>query len=215
MRIVKLGGSLATAPALAGWLKAVAAAPDGPWLVVPGGGPFADAIRSLQPQLGFDDLAAHRMAILAMQQYGLFLQGLEPRLRLVEDETGIRTLGPAPGLVLPWRMLGRDTGIKASWAITSDSLALILAHRLAAEELLLVKSAELPAGPAQAAALAAAGLLDAAFPGLAAGYPGRVRLIHRDDVAARQALGTPGGSAVGLLVECSPLPIPADAGHDG
>ena len=211
MRIVKLGGSLATAPALGGWLKAVAEAPDGPWLVVPGGGPFADAIRSLQPQLGFDDLAAHRMAILAMQQYGLFLQGLEPRLRLVEDETGIRTLGPAPGLFLPWRMLGRDTGIKASWTITSDSLALVLAQRLAARELLLVKSAELPVGPVDAAALAEDGLLDAAFPGLAAGYPGRIRLVHRDDVAARRALGTPGEARAGILVQRPPLPIPTDA----
>ena len=131
MRILKLGGSLAATPALAGWLGAVAEAPGGPWLVVPGGGPFADAVRRLQPQLGFDDLAAHRMAILAMQQYGLHLQGQEPRLRLVEDEGEIRALGPAPGLFLPWRMLGRDTGIRASWAVTSDSLALILAQRLA------------------------------------------------------------------------------------
>jgi aspartokinase-like uncharacterized kinase len=210
MRILKLGGSLAAAPSLAGWLGAVAEAPGGPWLVVPGGGPFADAVRCLQPQLGFDDLAAHRMAILAMQQYGLHLQGREPRLRLVEDEGEIRALGPSPGLFLPWQMLGRDTGIRASWAVTSDSLALILARRLAARELLLVKAAALPAGPMEAAALAEAGLLDAAFPELAAGYAGRIRLVHRDDTLARLALGSPGEAGAGTLVRHPLLPIPGE-----
>lgn len=210
MRILKLGGSLAATPSLTGWLGAVAEAPDGPWLVVPGGGPFAEAVRDLQRRLGFDDLAAHRMAILAVQQYGLHLQGLEPRLRLVEDEAGIRALGPAPGLVLPWRMLGRDPGIQASWAVTSDSLALVLARRLGARELLLVKSAELPAGPVPAAALAEAGVLDPAFPELAAGYAGRIRLVHRDDTLARQALGSPGEAGAGTLVRHPPLPIPGE-----
>jgi hypothetical protein len=78
-----------------------------------------------------------------------------------------------------------------------------------------VKSAELPAGPAHVTALAEAGLLDPAFPGLAAGFPGRIRLVHRDDLASRRALGTSGEAAGGTLVEPGPLSIPADARHHG
>ena len=87
MWVVKLGGSLHDAPALRHWLERLAILPGPPRVVVPGGGPFADAVRALQPVLGVGELAAHRMAILAMQQFGLALQALEPRLSLAETDT--------------------------------------------------------------------------------------------------------------------------------
>ncbi len=136
-RIVKLGGSLHDAPELRPWLAALATAPGPPRILVPGGGPFADAVRDAQARLGFHDLAAHRMAILAMQQYGLVLQALEPRLGLAETEAELRDGRPV--VWLPWELAGRDETIEASWEITSDSLALWLAHKLEAPLLLLVK----------------------------------------------------------------------------
>lgn len=174
--IVKLGGSLIHAAALRSWLTAAVERLT-PCLIVPGGGPFADAVRAAQARLGFADLAAHRMAILAMQQYGLLLQALEPRLRLVERDREIRALarGQAAGVWLPWAMAGRDASLPASWAVTSDSLALILATRLRAARLLLVKAAPLPAGR-DLADLAALGLIDPAFPGLAKAFTGRIEL---------------------------------------
>ena len=60
-------------------------------VIVPGGGPFADAVRALQPALGMGELVAHRMAILAMQQFGLALQALEPRLGLAETARELRS----------------------------------------------------------------------------------------------------------------------------
>lgn len=203
MQIVKLGGSLFAAPALRTWLAALADARTGPWIVVPGGGPFADAIRELQPRLGLEDHTAHRMAILAMQQYALYLHQLEPRLPLLEDAAEMAALGDRAGLWLPWRLTGRDASIEASWDLTSDSLALLLARRLGAEELLLVKSGALPGPPATAASLAASGLLDAAFPRLAAGYHGRIRVAHRDDAGACEAIGRPGAHDRGLLLDPS------------
>jgi 5-(aminomethyl)-3-furanmethanol phosphate kinase len=159
-------------------------------VVVPGGGPFADAVRDAQARAGFGDLAAHRMAILAMQQYGLMLQALEPRLGLAETEDELR--GEAPVVWLPWRMVGRLETLEASWDVTSDSLALWLARRIGAPRLVLVKSAPLPAsGAAGAAGLAAAGVIDPAFPRLLAAYPGEVRCLGRGDAArlAERAAG--------------------------
>ena len=178
MWVVKLGGSLHDAPALRRWLRRLADAGGPPRIVVPGGGPFADAVRGLQPRLGIDDRAAHRMAILAMQQFGLALQSLEPRLRLAETDAELHAARAA--VWLPWRLAGADMAIVASWEVTSDSLACWLATRLKARVLVLVKSGEVPAGRHDAQALAATGLIDPAFAGFAARFAGAIRIVHRD-----------------------------------
>lgn len=177
MWVVKLGGSLHDAPALRRWLRHLAAAPGPARLVVPGGGPFADTVREFQPRLGFDNLAAHRMAILAMHQFGLALQALEPRLGLAETDEELRSA--AASVWLPWRLAG-SAAVEASWNVTSDSLACWLATRLAAPVLILVKSAPVPSGAHPAVELVADGLLDTAFPGFAGAYSGNIHVIHRD-----------------------------------
>lgn len=184
MWIVKLGGSLHDTPALHRWLRWLATAPGPARLVVPGGGPFADTVRTLQPQLGFGELAAHRMAILAMQQYGLVLQALEPELSLAETDTELQTARAA--VWLPWRVAGREAGIEPSWDVTSDSLACWLAIRLAATDLLLVKSANVPVGTHGADQLAASGLVDMAFAGFARAYRGTIHVAHRDAMLCEQ-----------------------------
>ena len=73
--VVKLGGSLAFSQHLRAWISALAACP-GRAVIVPGGGPFADAVRSAQTRMGYDDHAAHHMALLAMEQYGRALISL-------------------------------------------------------------------------------------------------------------------------------------------
>src|SRR3954447_1974142 len=73
--VVKLGGSHAFSEHLARWIGAIADC-AGHVIVVPGGGPFADAVRDAQPRMGFDDAPAHHMALLAMEQYGCALASL-------------------------------------------------------------------------------------------------------------------------------------------
>ena len=70
--VIKLGGSHASGPHIRDWLAAIAAEKRR-IVIVPGGGPFADAVRSTQASLGFDDSAAHDMALMAMAQFGRFL----------------------------------------------------------------------------------------------------------------------------------------------
>lgn len=177
MWVVKLGGSLHDAPALRRWLHHLATAPGPARVVVPGGGPFADTVRESQPKLGFDDLAAHRMAILGMQQFGIALQALEPALGVAEIDDELRAA--AASVWLPWR-LTCGAAVEASWNVTSDSLACWLATRLDAPRLILVKSALVPSGAHSAAELAATGLLDTAFGGFASMYRGTIHVIHRD-----------------------------------
>jgi len=205
--VVKLGGSLAGDPALPRWLAAIVEGPV-PRLVVPGGGPFADAVRTLQSRLGFDERTAHGAAILAMQQYALVLAAIEPRLLLVEGGAEIAEAGRAgrSAIWLPWATIGRDPTIEASWRVTSDSLALLLAIRLAVPELLLVKAAALPEGPVELERLAEHGILDEAFPELARTYRGRIRLASLFEIEALESGGLE-PSRAGLPREGAPATL--------
>lgn len=168
--IVKLGGSLHDSPSLRAWLKAIPAT-KAPVVIVPGGGPFADAVRVAQKQLKFSDSAAHRMAVLAMEQYGLAMVSLAEGLQPAGTKRSITAClrGGRTPVWMPTAMVLGRRDIPESWEITSDSLALWLAQRLHARGLLLVKAARLPVGPCSASDLSRKGIIDAAFPGLLAG----------------------------------------------
>jgi aspartokinase-like uncharacterized kinase len=141
--VVKLGGSLAGSGLLRPWLAALAGRTD--LVLVPGGGPFADAVRAAQPRLGFDDATAHHLALLAMEQYGRALCALQPGLApAANPEEILNRLGS--GLTPVWvpaAMVLADPGLRLGWDLTSDSLAAWLCGRLGAKALLLVKSCAL------------------------------------------------------------------------
>jgi dihydroneopterin aldolase len=165
--VVKLGGSFAGSAHLRPWLSAIAGA-AGQAVLVPGGGPFADAVREAQPAMGYGDRAAHAMALLAMDQMALALADLEPRLKPASTLAELEALASA-GMAPVWRpgAVALSAGdIEASWAMTSDSLACWLAGRLGAGRLLLVKHA--PARERSAEDLARAGIVDGAMPGMLA-----------------------------------------------
>ena len=165
LNIVKLGGSLAGGPAPTAWLDAVLAGP-GAAVIVPGGGPFADQVRSLQSLWDFSDSAAHHLALIAMEQVGYALAALRPgALVPAADATAIRDC-LRNGLVpvwLPTAMVLARPEIPHSWAVTSDSLALWLGRCLGAVRVVLVKSAKPPSGQVSPTALMADGLVDEAF----------------------------------------------------
>lgn len=143
LTVVKVGGGLlAAAGALAAVGERVARlGAERPVVVVPGGGPFADAVRELDRRHGLDPSAAHWMAILAMDQFAWVVAAAIPGARLVEDRPGMLEAhreGVVPVLA-PSRWLRAADELPHSWEVTSDSLAAYLATLLGAEELVLVK----------------------------------------------------------------------------
>jgi aspartokinase-like uncharacterized kinase len=161
--VVKLGGSHAFSEHLAGWVEAIADC-AGHVVVVPGGGPFADAVRDAQRKIGFSDDAAHHMALLAMEQYGCALASLNGTFVPADSLAAIRqALAAAQVPVwMPARMaLAED--IPASWDVTSDSLAAWLAGQLEARQLLLVKRVGLGAATMRLPELIARGIVDKSF----------------------------------------------------
>src|SRR5260370_32270117 len=163
--VIKLGGSFAFSADLGDWIAAIAAC-AGRAVIVPGGGPFADAVRAAQVQMGFDDRTAHRMALLAMEQYGCAIKSLHQALSLADSLDSIRR-GLADDQVpvwLPTQMALSATDIPPSWDVTSDSLAAWLAGKIGAERLVLVKQVEPAHGTARPAGLREGDVGGRAFP---------------------------------------------------
>lgn len=115
-------------------------------VLVPGGGVFADQVRSVQQQWKFNDRIAHQMALLAMHQMALLFKSIQKSFVLVHYVSDVRKeLTKHPVVIwMPDIEELNAFGVEASWNMSSDSLAAWLAEQLTATELILVKSAEIP-----------------------------------------------------------------------
>jgi 5-(aminomethyl)-3-furanmethanol phosphate kinase len=126
--VVKLGGSLYPQ---AGNLMPVLRSSVRPLLVVPGGGPFARAVR----QAGLNDEAAHGEAIAAMDAYGRYCASFN----MPVTET---LAAPAQTVILlPSRVMREHDPLPHSWDVTSDTIAAWVAATLHLD-LLLLKSVD-------------------------------------------------------------------------
>jgi aspartokinase-like uncharacterized kinase len=143
--VVKLGGSLVGDPSLRALLAALhEACPSAPLVVVPGGGPFADAVREACALQSPGESAAHWMAVLAMDQYAHYLAGLQPGARVVDDEAAIGAAlsrGELP-VFAPYTWLRAVDPLPHTFKVTSDSIAACAASRFEASRLVLLKSVD-------------------------------------------------------------------------
>jgi aspartokinase-like uncharacterized kinase len=205
MWVVKLGGSLARSEALRDWLAVLARAGRGHTVVVPGGGPYADAVRAEQRRWGFDDSTAHSMALLAMDQYGHQLAALgnqaSPRsFEAACTNSEIRS-ALERGAVAVWigsRMAESDAGLPRDWGLTSDSLAAWLAVALGASGVALVKALRVEETEMSSAVLAAREWVDSRFPDFLREARFETRLYGVGQGALLER--TLGGAAAGLRV---------------
>ncbi|HTP19594.1 MAG TPA: hypothetical protein VMJ65_08315 [Solirubrobacteraceae bacterium] len=137
--VVKVGGGLLRDEGLDGLRRACAEvtslAARRPVLVVPGGGPFADAVRAVDDQVGLADSTAHRLALHAMDQLGVLLVPFLPGAELLD-----RLIAPASlGLLLASPAFEGRPDVPESWDVTSDSLAVLAAGAIGADEAILLK----------------------------------------------------------------------------
>ena len=141
--VVKLGGSLLHDPAAhAVALGAVADAASAYRLaIVPGGGPFADAVRTLDRSMSLGNDVAHWLAIRAMDMHAELIAARLPHAALVESADAAAAMvavGRTPVLLLSRWMQAFDP-LPHSWDVTSDSIAAWVAGALAAPRLVLLK----------------------------------------------------------------------------
>jgi aspartokinase-like uncharacterized kinase len=140
---IKVGGGLASIP---GAMEAVCTAigeagRSVPIVVVPGGGPFADAVRAFGREHRLSADAAHWMALLAMDQYAhALLERIEGATLAEEVGAVAKAVSPAGVVVLaPARWMRAADVLPHSWDATSDSVAAFVAGALDADHLVLVK----------------------------------------------------------------------------
>ena len=141
--VFKVGGSLLAYPQLLESTLAaiVDASTRARVAIVPGGGPFADAVRDADHRVHLTDDTAHWMAVLAMDQYGHLLAGMRTELTLAASDRDVDSAiasGRVP-VVAPYRWLRDADPLPHTWDVTSDSISAWLASALGATQLVLVK----------------------------------------------------------------------------
>ena len=171
--VVKLGGSLLDGVAPGPLLEALGAlARTKSLVVVPGGGPFADAVREACGRHASDESTAHWMAILAMDQHAHLLAGLQAAADVVVDAEGVRHAVGAGRLAVlaPFAWLRAADPLPHGWHVTSDSIAAWVAGQVGARRLILLKALDgVPDGTGGVApdvsldALVSTGIVDAYF----------------------------------------------------
>jgi aspartokinase-like uncharacterized kinase len=127
--VMKIGGSLlGSVPKL---VQVIRTFPQAPILIVPGGGPFADQVRSLV----VPEDASHWMAVAAMEQYGWYIasHGL--------PATESLQMPGSPHVFLPYRSMREQDPLPHSWDVTSDTIAAWVASVTHAD-LVLLKSVD-------------------------------------------------------------------------
>ncbi|MFQ6090377.1 MAG: hypothetical protein ACE5LD_02955 [Candidatus Bipolaricaulia bacterium] len=142
--VIKVGGSLAKSNALEPLCRKISELGQRHrLLIVPGGGPFADVVRTHYQCYRLSETAAHRMAILAMDQYGYLLCDLIPGSLPVTSLLTVPVVCEARRVpVLLVSELLRADPLPHSWAVTSDSIAAWVAGLIKAPLLVLLKDVE-------------------------------------------------------------------------
>jgi hypothetical protein len=143
--VCKAGGSLGRADVLRPLLKTLeAVCAEHRVVVVPGGGSFADLVRTEAAAFHLGETAAHWMAILAMDQYGYLLADLGQETRTVRTQAEIEEAlrdGALP-ILLPSTLLLSTDPLPHSWDVTSDTIAAYVAVCLGADLLVLLKDVD-------------------------------------------------------------------------
>ena len=194
---VKLGGSVIRSRELESWLDAILH-DRGRVVVVPGGGALADEVRMSQSRLGFDDMAAHRMALLAMDQLAWAVAGLRSCFDVVVNEAQlVRSLGAGRIPVwAPYQLVANRADIPQSWSVTSDSLAVWLAGRIGAPQCYLIKSIDRSFARIGAQELSRREIVDSAFPDMLRQAGVSAFVLGRGDQAAFSSRSTMAGAIV-------------------
>lgn len=143
--VIKIGGGLTSVPGALDRVCQVVSAAAGRhrMIVVPGGGPFADAVRAFDRSFPLSSPAAHWMALLGMDQYGHVLVDRIPEAVLVEEPGSLLDClnRGSVAVLAPSRWLRSADVLPRSWEVTSDSIAAFVAGAMDAARLILVKPA--------------------------------------------------------------------------
>lgn len=171
-RVVKIGGSCLEDPdlcaAMCGWLSDQPAAEN--FLIV-GGGDCIEAMRALSRRFPLDPKEMHWRCVdlldatwgIAGELFPDWIPIATPAELRLQRDTVPRPANYLVRVKAFYHRSSRDPQpLREGWETTTDSIAAFLARWIGASELVLIKSCPIPTLEPQA--LAAEGIVDAAFP---------------------------------------------------
>ena len=143
--VLKIGGSLSRGlglPALCGEIGLLSKRHS--LVVVPGGGDFAEQVRAADRRFSLEPTAAHRMAVLAMDQYAYVLNQLIPNCCLTADLNDACEFAASgkTAILLPAAIIAKEDPLPHSWLVSSDSIAAWLSARVGCRLLILLKDVD-------------------------------------------------------------------------
>jgi len=111
-------------------------------IIIPGGGSYANFIRSIDKKLVLGDDLAHWMAIFSMDYNGKELNKNFPDFECIDDFKNIQRAKRIFCIFLPYNYLRKKDELPHSWDVTSDSIAIYIANKLNLNECYLIKDIE-------------------------------------------------------------------------
>ncbi|QDT96047.1 amino acid kinase family protein [Gimesia aquarii] len=176
--VIKIGGSLFDLPDLAGRIaKLLDSLENTKPLIVCGGGKTVDVVRSWDQTHQLGDRAAHWLAIQSLMLNDQLLCQLLPDARIITSPSEAKVVWQERGVpilsayaYLQQTLVPQVTQLPESWDVTSDSIAAWVSLTWPADELILLKSIELPKDRSPSK-LALAGLVDSYLPTIAESLP--------------------------------------------
>ena len=115
------------------------------FLVVPGGGTFAEEVRRIQKQFKTSDENAHWMAVFAMEQYALLLHHLLPESIIVEYSNSnfqneLQNISESKIPILSiQKYMKNESKLVHNWHATSDAIATEIAINLSIPKIVFLK----------------------------------------------------------------------------
>jgi len=147
--IVKLGGSITER----GTLKQIVQLGNNlsalyekrkDFMIVPGGGIFAEFVRETQLKYGLDDNQAHWMAVQAMEQHANLLLNFIPKAILYDfsSENYKSFVSDNLPILRVMKFMRTESKLERTWNSTSDSIAAEIAVKIKAKRLVFLKDVD-------------------------------------------------------------------------
>lgn len=111
------------------------------FVIVPGGGLFAEFVRETQEKYNLDDEQAHWMAIQAMEQHASFLQKFMPNSNLYDfsSKDFESLIFDKLPILRVMKYMRTESVLEKTWNSTSDAIATEIAVKIKAEKLVFLK----------------------------------------------------------------------------
>ncbi len=139
MWIIKIGGSWIKNSNLEKLIKLLVNLENQKFVIIPGGGIFADSVRESSKINNIPDNVSHFMALKSTEIFGYMIKSFERKIHITESIDNFKE----KNLWLPSKILKNEKNFKKDWESTSDSVATWLYSKISSRGLIFVKSISL------------------------------------------------------------------------